>query len=274
MDILKSISGGQPLRTTDWEFIQNVEKALLKAVLTGLLPAEAHFIVCGMELTVAGTVDVTEGYFFDGEEICYVPAVSFTENESKGLYLVEDIDTTENRSFKDGSTHDVWEIRRYVFAYESTPPSGGIVFNSLPMISKLSAYILSQITLNSNLTSLQTLSYLTGFAAATGFNGIKLEKNTMGHYMLLAAFNASITAGKITSLPSGHRPTGDLMGFFFNGTIAPGVLKIKANGDVYVSGASTTVTNYISFQYLINFVDSVFWGLPTGGGGAAIDADH
>ena len=269
MDILKSISGGQPLRTTDWQFIQNVEKALLKAVLTGLLPSEAHFIVCGMELTVVNTVSVTEGYFFDGEEISYVPAASFAEDEEhKLLYLVPNVTTTENRTFKDTTTHDVWEIRRYAVAYESSIPSGSIEFNSLPMISKLTAHILSQITLNSNLTGIYSLGYATGFGAAPSFNGLKLERNTMGHYMLLAAFNATVTAGKVTTLPAGHRPTGDLVGFFFNGTVTPGIIKIKTNGDVYISGASITATNYITFQYLINFQDPVFWGLPTGGGGA------
>lgn len=268
---------GQPLRPEDWQFIQDTEKALLKAILTGLLPQESTFIVCGMVMTVTDHIVITEGYFFDGHEISYVPAADFVadDNNYHHLYLVPNVTTSESRTFKDSSVHNVWETRQYYFVYELTQPSGSIAYNtSIPMIGKLTAYILSQITLNSNLTNLQTLAYLTGFAAATGFNGIKLEKNTMGHYMLLAAFNATVTAGKITSLPSGHRPTGDLVGFFFNGTISPGILKIKANGDVYVSGASITATNYISFQYLINFVDSVFWGLPTGGGGAAMEADH
>ncbi|MCX6281468.1 MAG: hypothetical protein NTU51_05870 [Bacteroidetes bacterium] len=274
MDRLLSLGGAQPLRSADWELIQNVEKALLKAILTGLLPEETSFIVCGMVLTVNTNVDVTEGWFFDGDEICYVPASSFVaHDEGYGLYLVPDITTSENRTFKDTTTHNVWELRRYEMAYESSQPGGSIAFNSIPLIGKLTSLILSQITLNSNLLNLYTLSYLTGFGAATGLDGLKLEKNTMGWYMLLGAFNATVTAGKITTLPSGHRPSGDLVAPFFNDSVTPGVLKIKKNGDVYVSGASITATNYISFQYLINFQDPVNWGLPTSGGSAPPEGD-
>jgi len=275
MDIVKSISGGQPLRTTDWEFIQNMEKLLLKAILTGLLPAETSFVVSGMVYTLEDAVAVTEGYFFDGNEICYVPAASFTESESKRLYLVPAITTSENRTFKDTTTHDVWELRRYAVAYESSAPDDGILFNSLPMIGKLSAYILSQSQLNSDLLFIHDLPYETGsgFAPVTAFNRLKLLQNSFGNYMIHAVFTATSSTGQITTLPAGHRPTGDLVGFFYNGTVAPGVLKIKANGNVYVSGASITGPNYITFQYLIIFENTISWELPTTGGSGPVAGD-
>ena len=163
MDRLLAISGnhGQPLRSTDWEFIQNVEKVLLKAILNGLLPAETSFIVSGMELTIGnGTAQVTEGYFFDGDEISYVPAFNASEDENKRLYLVQNITTTENRVFKDATTADVWQIRRYQVVYATTQPVGSIVFNSLALIDKLTASILSNITVSSDLSGIHTLSYL------------------------------------------------------------------------------------------------------------------
>lgn len=273
MDRLLAISGnhGQPLRSTDWEFIQNVEKVLLKAILNGLLPAETSFIVSGMELTIGnGTAQVTEGYFFDGDEISYVPAFNASEDENKRLYLVQNITTTENRVFKDATTADVWQIRRYQVVYATTQPVGSIVFNSLALIDKLTASILSNITVSSDLSGIHTLSYLEGFARATNFNGLKLQKNSLGQYMLLGAFNATVTAGKLAVLPVDHRPTGDLVGFFFNFSNNLGILKIKKDGDIYVSGAATNNTNYISFQYMITFEDEVLWGLPAGGGGGAI----
>jgi len=273
MDRLLSLSGGQPLRTTDWEFIQNVTEVLIKSILKGLLPSETAFIVSGMEVNIAGTAEVTEGYFFDGTEICYVPAASFTENEAYHFYMTPDVSTSENRTFKDTTTHDVWQLRRYVVGYGATTPGGSITLNSFPLIKKLTDLINSSINISSAFRSAYNLSYVAGFAGATSYNSVSLQENDLSQRMILAAFNSDYTQGKLTTLPAGHRPTGDVVGFFFNGSTSPGILKIRKNGEVWVSGASTVVTNYISFQFGINFLDPVLWGLPTIGGGAPPDGD-
>jgi hypothetical protein len=84
--------------------------------------------------------------------------------------------------------------------------------------------------------------------------------------MLLGAFNASQQHGKLCVLPVGLRPSGDIVGFFNNGSINPAVLKIKKNGEVYVTGANTSMTNYVSFQWLKIFDDDVNYSMPVTGG--------
>ena len=92
--------------------------------------------------------------------------------------------------------------------------------------------------------------------------------------MLEAAFNATVTNGLLCSLPVGLRPSADLVGFFYNGSVAPGILKIKKNGDVHVSGASTSNANYVTFQFYMQFVDNTLFTIPTTGGGTPAVADH
>lgn len=274
MDRLLSISGGQPLRTNDWEFIQNVTEVILKAILNGLLPDETSFIVSGMAVTESGDISVAEGYFFDGTEICYVPAAGpFAEHDGYKLYMTPDITTTENRTFKDTTTHDVHQLRRYTCNWGATVPEGSIELNSLPMITKLASLINGMLSLNAVFVYAASLRYSTGFANATTYEYVYIQKNDINQRMILAAFNANVTQGLLTTLPAGHRPTGDVVGFFFNGTVAPGVLKIKKNDEIWISGASTTATNYITFQFSIGFLDPVLWGLPTTGGGPSPDGD-
>lgn len=267
---------GQPLRPEDWALIQDVEKELLKALLDGILPGTATFLLSGVTVSGegTGTVVVSEGYIYTSGEIFYVPTASFTENTSKILFVEQEITTGENRIFKDASTHDVYEYRRYVVGYETVVPEGAIRFSELFTLRALfDQEIASSLSGSANLTGFYNLTYLTGFTKATSYNAIRLEGNSFNGYMLLGAFTATISAGKLTTLPVGMRPTGDLVGFFFNGTVSPGILKIKSNGDIYVSGASTTGTNYITFQFYMRFEDPVLYALPTGGGAPTPDGD-
>jgi hypothetical protein len=80
--------------------------------------------------------------------------------------------------------------------------------------------------------------------------------------MLHGAFNAQAGYGKIATLPVGQRPSGDVAGYFFNGTATPGVIKIKTNGEVHVAGAHTNQVNYISFTFHRVFDNDVNYNLP------------
>ncbi len=266
MDIVRSLGGSQPLRSKDWELIQNVEKSLLSAILNGLLPAKTGFIVSGLAVTLVDDVyNITEGYYFDGEEIIFVPE-SQVHNDGDGMLIFTlESTTTEQREFKDTTLHDVWELRRGVITYGSVVPQGSLVFDDIPMITKLADSILSN--LQTNLTSVCSLIYLTGFTHQTALATAWLSKNVLGFYQILAAFNATVEDGHIFTIPSGHRPTGDLTATFDNGSQTPGVLKIRKDGKVVVMGASLGGMNYISFQYFKTFFDPVLGTLPLPGEG-------
>jgi len=277
MDRLLAVSAGvgQPLRSTDLDFVQDISQQQLTAILKAILPDTSPFILIGVALSGegTGTITISAGYIFVDDEIYYIPTASFTEDAQKIVFFAQEITTGENRTFKDSSTHDVYQYRRYTAGYETTVPGGAISLSDLfALDTLLKDNVLAGI--DSDLAQFDQLSYLTGFTPATAFQKLSLQGNDLNCYMLQAAFNATASAGRLATLPIGMRPTGDLLGFFFNGSVAPGILKIKSNGDIYVSGARTSGgANYISFQFFMRFEDRVAYGLPTSGGAAPPDGD-
>jgi hypothetical protein len=268
MDKLLNIAGGQPLHVDDWALIQNQEVIALAAIINSLIGSNTQCILSGLKMTDDGSaIIVTEGYLYAAGEIFYVPAAHFSDSSGCELYFAPNFSTTENRTFKDGSTHDVWAYREYQILYQNTVPGSGILFTTVdPLITILNNIVNSNLP-SANLSVVQHYAYSTGFSAATAFAYISLQGNALNGYMLEAAFDATVTQGKLCTLDVGLRPSADLVGFFYNNSVAPGILKIKKNGDVYVSGASTTSPNYITFQFYMNFVDETLFPLPTTGGG-------
>lgn len=137
---------GQPLRPEDWEFIQETEKKLLNAIVMGLIPGQSRFIIQGCKSSVVGGyISISEGYFFDSAEISYIPDATFAVDFEKTLYFTQVISSSESRTFKDQSQHNVYEIRRYEVGYAVTPPEGSYIFSSQSMLEILSASILAQV---------------------------------------------------------------------------------------------------------------------------------
>lgn len=266
MDKLLGIAGGQKLRVDDWGLIQDQAKNALSAIVLALIEMGNCKLTGVVESISGGDIWITAGYIFIVDEIFYVPATHFTVDISKTLYLVKDFTTTENRVFKDTASHDVYSYHRYKVLYLAAPPDEGYYFTDVFTLQKLLIQLMGE-NIHADLTNIESLSYATGFAAETAYGGVSLQGNAINGYMLEAAFTATVTAGKLCNLPIGMRPSADLVGFFFNNSISPGILKIKKNGDVYVSGASTASTNYITFQFFMRFVDNTLFALPTGGGG-------
>jgi len=261
MDRLLAIANGQPIRPEDWDFIQSVEKTLLAAVLNGLLPENTGFIVSGLQTTLNnGIYTINEGYYFDGQEIVFVPQHHVAQGEDGFLCLTVSSTFLEQRTFYDLTSHDVWELRRGIITFKSVIPSGSVAFDTIPMIDKLASIIL--IKLNAGLTTIGSLIYLAGFTHTTSFAYGWFGKNNLNCYMIIGSFHASVESGHIFTLPSGNRPTGDIVGFFFNNSSVPGLLTIKKDGRVFVYGASLSDNNYISFQYFNSFVDPVLGSLP------------
>lgn len=264
-----------PLKLDDFELIQDAYKYGFDAVVRSLLPDSTYFILKGCVKTIVGsTIHLTEGYIFVTDEIYYIPAAEFTEDSLKVLYVAPDFSTTENRIFHDTNTHDVWDIRVYKYVYSTGEPAGGIIFASLfTLLSLLQDTIGTTLLGSADLTGFYNLSYEAGFSAATSYTKLRYEGNSFNGYMILGAFNAAYTYGLLTRLPIGMRPTGDLVGFFYNGSVAPGVLRIKKNGEIWINGARTNGPNYITFQFYMRFEDPVLYNLPGGGGGVIPDGD-
>jgi len=154
MDRLLAVESaeGQPLRPEDWKFIQDVSQETIKNILIGL--NSPLCVIHGLEITLDGSnLIISDGVFFDGEEVCYVQGATFDyHGESLGdiiggsgswlLYLIPAITTGESRTFKDASENNVWQYRRYALGYAETIPDEGIQLSSLKtLLHYISKYV-------------------------------------------------------------------------------------------------------------------------------------
>lgn len=262
-----------PLKLDDFDLLQDAYFEAVQSILQSLLPGSTSFILTGCETSINGAnITISAGVIYVDGEIYYIPEATYTYDAGKIIYVETNFTTSSNRTFHDTTTHDVWDIRVYKYGYSTEVPEGAIRLSWLfSLRTLLDSEIASSMSTNADLEGFSLLPYLANFSAATAYTGICLEGNNFNGYMLLGAFTASVSSGKLAVLPVGMRPTGDIVGFFFNGTTSPGILKIKANGYIYVSGASTSTTNYISFQFMMRFENTVAYSLPISGGGAITD---
>ena len=266
-----------PLRIEDLDWIQTAAKDGLSSLIRGLIGTYTSCIVEGLNKTESDDhVHVSEGILFIEDELFYLPPAIFDGRDIGTLYATADFTTAENRTFHDAATHNVWDVRNYLLGYASDGhvPSGSINLENLLRLSEIQLKIvIDAITLQNNFVGYDRVYYLTGFTPATGYGSIRIEKNNAGFMFLIGAFNATISHGKLGILPLGSRPVGDYVGHFFNASVAPGVLKIKSNGEIWVSGAAMNNVNYITLLMPCTFEDPIAYSLPTSGGNTTKGAD-
>ncbi len=263
MKRLRNLDGGLPLRLTDFDIIQDNIIDAADCIIQGLLPGETSIILKGLSVNVGSNVNVQAGWLYHNGEIFFVPQASFNYDASKILYLKPAFITEDARTFKDGSVKDVHEIRNYAVGYDISIPSGAVRFDDLYSLeSLLKTKLQANLGMGANLSAFITIPYASGFSPATSLNGIRLLSNSYNVLMLHGAFYAQTSYGKIATLPIGQRPSGDVVGFFYNGSATPAILKIKTNGEIHVANASTNHPNYITFTFNRVFDNNVSYNLP------------
>jgi hypothetical protein len=267
MDRIIVQSGGMPLRVDDFGFLHDVKKGIIKAILSGLTAAEGC-VLSGLSVVEGSqTISVSEGYYYDGNEVFYIPQASFDKEADHFLILTPDNSTGEPRSFYDGVTRDCHAYRRYISGYVSSLPQGSFKLSETARIENIIDNKTQEV-ISAALSLLPEVSvqYASGFSAATGYQGVQLSRNTIGEVMITAAFDATESSGELFTLPSEFRPSSDLVGYYYSGNTL-GLMIIKSgSGEVLVHGADTDNPNYISFTFKTGYTDLVEFSIPTGGG--------
>ena len=146
MNRLRAITGGQPLRSDDWSFIQDATADAMSALVVGLKGSTGACIITGLGVTFGDeTVDVSEGVVFVNNELFFVPSARFDyHDETWRVYLTPNITTGESRNFRDTLTHDVYEYRQYVAGYGASIPSGSIPFTG-DLRTLITSYVLDHV---------------------------------------------------------------------------------------------------------------------------------
>lgn len=140
MDRLRSLTGGQPLRSDDWGFIQNSIQEVFGQLVDGLKENSGACIISGCEITTnydTEKITVSNGYIYASGEIFRVTGGTFdleelnTDNPEQEAYQVffkEAFTTSELRTFKDTTTKQVYELRRYETRYTDMPEQDWIAY--------------------------------------------------------------------------------------------------------------------------------------------------
>ncbi|MEI6061948.1 MAG: hypothetical protein WCR72_14695 [Bacteroidota bacterium] len=246
MKKLKFLAGGQPFRSTDFEVLQNANLTGVQQLFNGITSAVtilsgiAHDSFAGFDPATPFTV--TAGYVYDLTEICRVPTASFTYDSSKSLYLRRAVVETSERMVGSSLQYVMTEVI-YNLVYIATAALGDIPLSTLPRltISTSDTLLLKQDT--------HDYALGTGFTSALA-HGMYCFRNGFFDCMIVCQFNATSSSGTLCTLPANMRPAFDIVGFYKSGsTIVP--LTIRTNGNVEISGASTSVTNLIVFRYSV-----------------------
>lgn len=141
MDRLLSKTGGQPLRSDDWKFIQDKICDVIGQLIDGLKGSSSSCIISGCEITKnfeTGKISVANGYLFYNGEIYYVSGGTFdlvegisdgsSANESHGVFFESAFTETESRTFKDNTVKAVYQLRTYETRYTDVPEQGWIPY--------------------------------------------------------------------------------------------------------------------------------------------------
>ena len=248
MKKLKFIAGGQPFRSTDFEVLQNANLQSFKELLDGMTNELAILSGVASDMPIVEVLNtpftISTGYVYDLVELCRVPAATFNYNATKVLYLRLQVSDTSERLIG-GSTLDVMTERLYNLKYYSGAAVGGdISLISVPRLAMVTkdALLIKPDGHNESVKS--------GF---TSDAGLYCHQNDCGEALIRCTFTASSGyANPLCTLPTEMRPKVDTLGFFkSNNTIQP--LMVKADGNVEVTGATTTGSNVIMFRYSTEF---------------------
>lgn len=139
MDKIRHIGGGMPLKIEDFDLIQSSYSMGFLSLIKGLTAGQAC-IIYGLDWHInESSIVFNDGYYFDGQEIFFVPGDSFSlPDDPVPAYLIDDITTTEQRTFHDGNDKYCWEYRRKQIAYNvPEPPNSVLLFTTKTMIEMI-----------------------------------------------------------------------------------------------------------------------------------------
>lgn len=264
MDRIIIQDGGMPLKIQDFEFTHEVYKQAFKSIIDGLVNAGSGIIISGLNLTDNGiSIIVTEGFYYDGNEIFFVPQGVFQKHQNYVVLLTRQDTTSNIRIFDDEIARNVYEHRWCELSYDDTIPPESIEFSTIQRLSDIiDEKTVSVIADARSLVIGTSVSYASGFTGITAYPHIQVNKNQFGDVMIIAAFSAADQDGQVATLPEdGYRPASDLVRSYYSGT-GLAVLIVKKNGEIHVRGANTSV-NYISIQYNTLHTDLVGYTVPT-----------
>lgn len=257
MDKIIVQEGGMPLKIQDIGFIQDITKQAFKAVVDALHQGSS-FILSGLIMTDNGTtITVSEGFYYDGDEIFYVQQGSWTKVEGNKVILTRHDTTSENRVFFNSNSYDCYSHRRYILGYEPTIPEVSHDFDNIVRLSELMKIDwLTEIKSKCPYDTTNSVLFESGFTGSGSYNAVVVSKNQFGEVNIHASFNATSPDGLLFILPEPYRPVADIPGFFTTGN-SLSLLKINSDGSVYVINASTSNYNYINFTFSINLPEDL-----------------
>ncbi|MEI6899250.1 MAG: hypothetical protein WCL00_05190 [Bacteroidota bacterium] len=143
MDKFIIIGGGMPFKMIDLGLLMDRDNLIQKSLINSLVGGDTNSpgipcILSGLvESSVGGTVIISNGYYFDGQEIFFVTGGSFTYVDDYHYYLVSDFTGQQTRTFHNGYDHYCWSYRRYQIQYAGSPLEGYIDMTNIKRLIDL-----------------------------------------------------------------------------------------------------------------------------------------
>jgi len=253
MKRLQIFTGGQPVRPDDFKMVQDESLTSLFEMIKGLCDSEQFAIISGLKLINTGgsNYSLSEGYIFDGIELCYCQGLNYINDPGMTLYLVLNENFDSNRQFKDLSYHRVIKDRTYTPVYQAAQPSNSFRFDEFSRISGLLS--ITPNVQDFRLTEVVACVLSPGYHGGGIYERVRVLKNDYGDILILAQFTTDTADGVVCVIPTTTLsvPT-PVYGQYWNGSTWKR-FTWHIDGRLEVIGAGTaSAVNIIQFQCNIN----------------------
>lgn len=250
MKKLKFLAGGQPFRSTDFEVIQDAIFDQIKMALDSITTHKVVLtgVVTDWNPDVPGTpgeeFTITEGFIWDGTEICRVLAYSYLYHNGHILYMRRATEESAARTVGNDEQY-VMEEAVYEVLYAAADPGGG----AFPFTDLKTVQVLNEEDYN--------LKYSKGAELNAQFtpvamDGMEVYQNSYGDTLLYLNFTSSLGTGAVLcTLPEGARPPMNIYASYRSGNTVQ-LLIIRTNGEVAVITPSSSLTNTIHYRFNTN----------------------
>ncbi len=136
--------GGFRLRMEDFQFMQEAYKEAIKGMLS--FTSEPVFIISGCEATYLspGTWQISEGFVWIQNEMCYMPAHTFNLLAPNVIIdIYEEYDPMGLKVFKNSSEHEVYLNKIAKLRSVASLPVDGVLFSATKKIGEVIRPILN-----------------------------------------------------------------------------------------------------------------------------------
>lgn len=258
------LDGGFPLCMDDTRWMDDAYRQAFNDIMKGIAAGTANPVILhgvSFDYSNSGIIIINEGSIYYNNEVYHVNSQILTRNPAQGsvLYLrwEPQYDPDGNVVFEDGVSHNIHQIRRAFFEWNTSQPTNSLPWEDWDVLLSLIShthpiYALKQQEAWHQVGASGEPAFTSGWqnVDTAVYNPLSFMKDQSGFVHIKGAVVCpsgplSGWSNKITTLPTAYHPSKDIyvVGFIKDGEEKYGtcLFRIDADGSLYYNHVSTPV---------------------------------